>query len=211
MKYVIWDWNGTLIDDVDVACACVNDSLKKRGLPLIDKNRYYACMEMPIIRFYERLFDLDREPFSVFATEYDEGYRSRAAEMSLFPDARETLARFAAAGYRQEIVSSAHTEGILRDLDRFGIRCWFAEVTGADNLRAEGKIGFARRHFSECGIRGEDALIIGDTLHDADLARTLNAHCVLVARGHQSREDLEKSGFPVADCLAEIAPEEYFL
>ena len=50
---VIWDWNGTLADDVRVALQSVNDILARRGREPITLEQYYSYIDTPIRRFYE--------------------------------------------------------------------------------------------------------------------------------------------------------------
>ena len=209
MKHLIWDWNGTLIDDIDVACACVNDILRAHGQPPIDKTQYHAYMEMPIRRFYANLFDLAEVPFSRIAEDFNRFYAVRVRGASLARGAIGALERFAAAGWSQRIVSSASSADIRRDLARLGVGDYFAEIVGSDNLFAEGKIAYAKRHFAEQQIVGADALVVGDTLHDAELAAAVGARCVLVAGGHQSARDLAAAGVPVLASLEELHPEDF--
>ncbi len=54
------------------------------------------------------------------------------------------------------------------------------------------------------GLNPERTLLIGDTLHDYDVAQALGCKCILVANGHQSRKRLLSSDAKVYSCLNEI-------
>ena len=71
--HVLWDFNGTLLDDLDVAVAAVSDMLVSRGREPMTRAWYYELMEMPIIRYYEKLFDLSQVPFETLSREFVEG------------------------------------------------------------------------------------------------------------------------------------------
>lgn len=76
MKYthIIWDWNGTLLDDIGASLASVNDMLAMRGKPPIDADYYRECIGVPIIKFYEKVFELEKEDYSLIIKQYNEGY-----------------------------------------------------------------------------------------------------------------------------------------
>ena len=60
-SYVLWDWNGTLLDDVDASIDCVNVLLEKLGLQKTNKDEYFEHMDMPIKKYYENLFSSRKE------------------------------------------------------------------------------------------------------------------------------------------------------
>ena len=63
-KHIIWDWNGTLLDDVDIVIDCMNSLLKKRNLPLLHVDKYKDIFTFPVKDYYSQLgFDFTTEPF----------------------------------------------------------------------------------------------------------------------------------------------------
>ena len=69
-KYIIWDWNGTLLNDIGASLASVNDMLELRGMPHIDADFYKECIGVPIRKFYDRVFDMEKEDYSVIIKQY---------------------------------------------------------------------------------------------------------------------------------------------
>ena len=56
VKHIIWDWNGTLLDDLDVSMAALNEVLKSEQLPLVlDKEEYRQYFQFPVIKYYEKV------------------------------------------------------------------------------------------------------------------------------------------------------------
>lgn len=202
---IIWDWNGTLADDVRVALQSVNDILARRGRVPITLNDYYSYIDTPIRRFYEHLFSpLDDALFGQILVEFNEGYRLHMDDTGLMAGGRETLERFQKAGLRQMIVSSSHIGELLHFGRLFGVEGYFDPILGAEDFQASGKVEMACRFLREQGIFPDECAVIGDTLHDRDMAKAIGCPVCLLDRGHQGRKELEDSGEPVFHELAEI-------
>ena len=73
---VIWDFNGTILDDVDTGIEAVDVLLAKYGLPeLKTRERYYEVFGFPIIDYYRRIgFDFEKTDYSILANEWVEIY-----------------------------------------------------------------------------------------------------------------------------------------
>ncbi len=198
-EYVFWDWNGTLMDDVYVALASVNDILARRGRAPIDLERYYSLMATPITLFYERLFAPEKPDFPALSREFHEGYDRHLPEHGLAVGARETLEAIARAGIRQALVSSSEAGRLVRQVRALGIDGLFENVAGQDDFSAGSKLCSVRRHIALAGVAPEKALMLGDLEHDAEVAHDLGCGCLLYSGGHQSRRVLEALGAPVID------------
>lgn len=78
MKYthVVWDFNGTVLDDVEAGIRAVNDLLVARGLPCIaDADAYRRVFRFPIKSYYEALgFDFKKETYEALAPQWVERY-----------------------------------------------------------------------------------------------------------------------------------------
>lgn len=204
-RYVVWDFNGTILDDVQTGINSINVLLSRRGLPTLDGvEDYHAHFGFPIIEYYRGLgFDFEKEPFSQIAPEWVEQYDKFVVDAPLCDDVTETVERFRAAGWRQVILSATKQEMLERQLDELGIRALFDEALGMDTIEAHTKLPAGRAWIKRA--RPEYAVMIGDTIHDAQVAKEIGVDCVLVARGHQSRSTLEAAGAPVFDTLPDAA------
>ena len=109
------------------------------------------------------------------------------------------------AGLRQVVLSATRRDMLEDQIRRFPIRHFFYDVLGLDDIYAGSKEEIGRAYLHGCGIPAEATVMLGDTLHDAEVARAIDAHCILIARGHQSRDMLETSGYPVVDTLEQAA------
>ena len=205
MKYdcVIWDWNGTLIDDMGVSLGSVNRILADRGMPPITEADYYDYIDTPITRFYERLFDLEKTDVTQLLREFNVNYDALLDGGEVREDTRLALKAAADAGVRQIVLSAFEQNKLRRMLREYGVDGCFAAVLGADNIHCGDKTDRAREYFAAEGLSPERAVVIGDTLHDAAVAKAVGCDCVLVRGGHQGGRELEASGVQLADSAAD--------
>lgn len=205
MRYsdVVWDFNGTIINDVEASISSVNDMLIKRGRQKTDLLEYYEKIEMPIVRYYEKMFDLSEDPLEILVKEYQEGYKRHFSEITLSDSIVETLSELQKRGVRQIILSSFKTEKIESLCEKFSIRQYFDEILGADNNRAESKIERGKS-FANSLQDKKRAVAVGDLLHDWETAEAMGIDCILYSKGHQAKKDLLTSGVYVADSIKEV-------
>lgn len=204
MRYntVFWDFNGTVMNDVEHGIRCVNTMLKRRGLPTIDSvEEYHKLFRFPVKEYYRDAgFDFDKEPYEVLAVEWVELFVAGEKSLTLCPGFKEVHQALAKKGIRQIILSSSEREMLTRHLRILGMEDAFDHVIGLDNIYAGGKAETAKRLFGE---NQSDAVMIGDTPHDAETARAMGADCILYAGGHAGRESLLACGCPVIDHLTD--------
>lgn len=204
MKYthIIWDWNGTLLNDIGASLASVNDMLIMRGREPIGVDYYRECIGVPIIKFYEKVFDLANEDYSLIIKQYNEGYLNHLKDCALTENAVEVLDYFAQKGVKQVIVSSSNNEQLYTNVKKYGIFDRFEAVLGATDYYAGSKIERAVNYLSqyqECRV-----LVVGDLEHDAEMAAELGADCVLITSGHENRERLYSADARVISDLKEL-------
>ncbi|HEX2947879.1 MAG TPA: HAD family hydrolase [Clostridia bacterium] len=204
-KCIIWDWNGTLLDDMGVCINVMNGVLRHRGLPELSEARYREIFGFPIRDYYERLgFDFTAEPFEQISFEYIGNYREESLCASLREGCIPVLNRISDMGIRQVILSASQKEDLIRQAGHFGVLGYFDELLGLDNCHAASKIELGRDWLETSGICPKEALLIGDTRHDFETASELGCDCVLLSCGHQSGERLSSLGVPLIDSLAEV-------
>jgi phosphoglycolate phosphatase len=197
--WIVWDWNGTLLDDVDACVESLNDLLSRRSLPVLDRGFFRRRFAFPARRFYEEIgMDVPDSEWDALAKEYHDAYRSKPLNVN--PLAREALEKARAAGARQAILSALRSDFLADDLDRFGLAGYFDAVAGSDNLdggsKTDAAVRLARR------LAGDAMAVIGDSLHDREAADAMGAKFVGFGGGSHSPERLRHAG-PVADTLPE--------
>lgn len=194
---ILWDWNGTLLDDSRASVAALNDLLAARGLKPITLAFYRAQFAFPARGFYERCgMDLAREDWDALARGYHDAYLAHARTAPLAPSARAALDLARALGWRQMILSAMRQDYLEAAVGAFGIAGYFDAVVGTDNLDGGSKLARARA----LAARLEpDRALVGDSLHDREVADALGARCILYAGGSHEPARLAPFAPVVAD------------
>jgi phosphoglycolate phosphatase len=203
-RHIVWDWNGTLLDDVPAAVNAINAMLRRRGLPATDMERYRELFGFPVRHYYAAVgFRLAGEDWDAVAREYHDRYLADTT-VRLRPAAVPTLEFCRRAGLGLSILSASEQTILERMLADAGVTAHFDFIHGVDNLNGHSKADTGRRLLARLPCPARHVLFVGDTLHDHEVAAGLGCDCVLVAEGHQSRPRLLAAGCPVLDTLAEI-------
>ena len=145
-----------------------------------------------------------RESFQEAGTEFIVEYEKRKKECSLQGGAQELLARIAAGGWSQAVLSAYSHSTLEEFLGHFGVRHHFRSVAGSRDHYAAGKVGHGLKMLEELHVSPKETLLIGDTTHDAEVAKAMGVDCLLVPSGHNSRARLEQCGVPMAESLAAL-------
>ena len=201
--HVIWDWNGTLLDDADWCLTVINTLLVDRNLsPIKDIAAYRDIFGFPVIDYYRRAgFDFEKEPFEIPAKEFIRQYHSNDNRFRLFDGASEVLAAVNKMGSRQAILSASELNNLRSQTDLFDIERYLDDILGISNIYAGSKLSIGQSYIR--GISGK-AVLIGDTIHDCEVAVALGIDCILIANGHQHKHKLLECGVPVLDDIKEV-------
>lgn len=204
-KHIIWDWNGTLLNDVDYSLNITNQMLSKRNLPQMSYEKYRDIFEFPIINYYNKIgFNFQREPFEVIADEFITLYESNCYQCSLHHDAEKILQNIMTVGISQSILSAAHETSLKQFVNHFDITHYFVQIMGLNNHYAESKINNGRMWIENNDINPQEVLLIGDTVHDYETSQAMGTKCLLIADGHHNIKKLKTCGVEVVDSLLDF-------
>jgi len=202
---IIWDWNGTLLNDVELCVQTMNNMLKKRGLRQLTITSYKEVFSFPVENYYRKIgFDFDKEPFEIPALEFIDHYNSQVTECRLHRHTEMVLKYFHSLGIRQFVLSAMKQDALDQCLEQQNISQFFEHISGLDNHFAASKLENGRQLISALNINPKDLVMVGDTVHDFEVATELGCRCVLVANGHQSRALLDGTGAFVIDELIQL-------
>jgi len=209
-KAIIWDWNGTLLDDIDICIQGINTYLKVRNLEMMNKKKYREIFNFPIKDYYSQIgFDFKKESFEELSAEFLKTYFANFKHTKLFKDAEVILSKLYKKGYYQYALSAMDQISLVDSIRKFGIHKYFNRIVGANNILAKGKSEYGYDlMFSENLIPGRTCLI-GDTLHDQEVADQLKIPCILVSIGHQTHKRLAVNGNFVVKSLQEALKAVY--
>ena len=205
LKHIIWDWNGTMLDDRWLTIAAMNIVLARRNMAELTEDLYLQLFTFPVIEYYRRLgFDFDKEPFSVSGSEFINEYNARAFEPQLHDGIIDLIAELNENGVSHSILSASSQKILNKLAKHHNINHYFIAVLGQDNHYAYGKIETGKMWINKLGIAPKNTLFIGDTEHDLEVANAIGSHCALLSWGHSSTERLENRGINVFDAMSDL-------
>lgn len=202
---LIWDWNGTLLDDIGICLRGINQLLGRRSLQQLDLERYRRIFTFPVKDYYLAAgFDFSREAFEVPAEEFIEEYGQLLPQAGLFPDVVQVLRFFRERNTRQFILSAMEQRALEASVAERDIRPFFEGVYGIGDNLANSKLLRGKELLADHGVQPRTALMVGDTLHDLEVASSLGLGIMLVSRGHQHPGRLKGKGCKVFDDLTQL-------
>jgi len=209
VRHIIWDWNGTLLDDTALTVRSAMAALDAIGQPKnLTVDMWRQISTRPLRDIYTRLVEapLHADQWQVLEHVWLDTYLAGLSEVDLNPMAREALDEAASAGMTQSIVS-LHVESELRaNVEAMGIANLFTHISGSrriGNVERPPKSAEVRSQLADLGVDPHEALMIGDMEDDAREADDAGVRVVLVPTGDTSRERLIASGYPVSDSLTD--------
>jgi len=200
--HVIWDFNGTLVDDVGLVLRITNAILDERELPALDEERYKRLFEFPVSGYYAKLgLPSDDEGFRAVADIFARNFESGMHDCALRHDALPCISALSERGQSSSVLSASRQASLEALAKQFDLTSIMTDICGIEDHYAHGKIDSGRKWLADTGHDPEDLVVIGDTAHDYEVATSLGASCILVSYGHSSRENLEICGCPIANSL----------
>lgn len=195
---IIWDWNGTLLDDVDICVKAMNKLLEARRLSVMSKVKYRDIFRFPVQEYYHELgFNFEKEDFAIPALEFMRHYQDLLPEAVLFGGVLETLEKLKAAGYRQFVLSAMEQNLLNQLLKKHRISTYFEYIQGIEDHFASGKMMAAQKLIALIGQYDIKPLLVGDTLHDAEVGEAAGFKTVLFSGGHFSENRLKQAKLPL--------------
>lgn len=205
-KHIIWDWNGTLLNDVAISVKIVNVLLQAQNGKTLTTDLYRQIFGFPVKDYYQRAgFDFDIESFESVGGRFMNSYNKQCKLAELHTEAIGIVKLFNTKGLGQSVLSARKQDYLVKDIAHFGLAKLLPDAWGIDNHCANGKVDAGLQYLKTSKLDPSNVILIGDTLHDADVAKEMGVDVVLVAIGHQNTERLNKSGVPVFNTLNEAA------
>ncbi len=202
---IIWDWNGTLLNDVSICIKAMNKLLNERGISPLTENRYRDVFTFPVRDYYEQIgFDFSVEEFDTPALKFIEYYQNFLPMAGLFPEVDAVLRQLKNNSINQYILSAMEHNSLLLSVRSLGIEKYFTAIAGIDNHFAKSKINRGIKLIDDMNIDRSKTLMVGDTLHDMEVAEALGINCVLVSQGHQTAKRLKVNRNIVINSLSEL-------
>ncbi len=205
MKHIIWDFNGTLLNDTQLSLDVDNNVFEKLGIPAITIDDYRNNMTMPVRDFYPTVgVDYSVHSYETIARLWLDEFNQKAVGVGLVSGALDAIRFFHGQGRSQSVLSASYEPSLRKQCEALGLTPYMADISGLEDESASKKTEIGRRQLRELGLEGRDVVLIGDMLTDAHLAEDLGADCILVSWGHNDLKRLLSSGLPVARDFGEL-------
>jgi phosphoglycolate phosphatase len=204
-RHIIWDWNGTLLDDVKLLRNIVNGLLAQYNMKILTEEERQELFGFPIIEYYKRMgFDFTKVSYKQICIGFTREYYQKVGECRLRDGAREVLGAISKKGLSQSILSVSEQKPLEKTVEEFRIRHFFTDIVGLEDHSGGTKLETGRKFIARRGMNPGEVLLIGDTVHDHEVACDLGVDCLLVESGCQSRRKLSGCGCQILNSLREI-------
>jgi phosphoglycolate phosphatase-like HAD superfamily hydrolase len=200
-KHLVWDWNGTLLDDLSLVVSSTNTAFASVGARDVGSDEHRRAFRRPVADFYAEMLGraVDAEEFGRLDRIFHDAYRLGLTDISLAADAMAAIKTWEGS---QSLLSMWFHSELVPAVETYGLTGVFTRI---DGLRTEVggdlKAGHLARHLAELGVAGDRVVMIGDSLDDAYAAESVGGSAVLYTGGFTDPDRLRASGYPVADTL----------
>jgi phosphoglycolate phosphatase-like HAD superfamily hydrolase len=199
--HLVWDWNGTLLDDLHLVVSSTNEAFLSVGGRRVDSDEHRRQFRRPVAEFYAEMLGraVDAEEFGRLDRIFHDAYRAGLTSTALAADAMTAIKSWDGT---QSLLSMWFHAELIPAIETYGLTGLFARIDGLQADVGGGfKAGHLAAHLAELGVPGHRVVLIGDSLDDAEAAASVGGVCVLYTGGFTDPDRLRGSGLPVADTL----------
>lgn len=205
IRAIIWDWNGTLLNDVEYCLNILNNLLIDNELKPLTLIEYRNIFTFPVKDYYEKAgFDFNKKSFEELGKIFIDNYELNKYSLKLYNSALDVIDYFKTIGVDQYLLSAYKQNNLEEILDYFKIKKCFKSIKGLDNIYAGGKTELGLSLRKEIQYSKEQVVLIGDSLHDEEVAAKINVQSILFSKGHQSEKKLRSNGSVVIDDIQDL-------
>lgn len=204
-RHLVWDWNGTVLDDFPIILRSTNESFRAAGLPEITADQYRTNIKMPIRAFYTDIlgYEPSDEQWELLDSTFHRYYVQYEKGAQLSPGLPTLLQEWADSGRTQSLLSMYHDDKLVPVVAHHGIASYFALVQGTVPPRPARKGGHLADHLRRLDVDPATVVLIGDSPDDAHAAESVGARAILYSGGFAAADSLRATGAPIVDSLAE--------
>jgi phosphoglycolate phosphatase-like HAD superfamily hydrolase len=201
MKHIIWDWNGTLLNDTHLVVEATNTALAAFGVAPVSLDEHRRDFIRPVERYYSAVIgrDLTEDEFGTIEVGYHRAYEQLLPSCPLTFGAVDVLSGWTG---RQSLLSMWFHDRLVPTVETYGLSGYFARVDGLRATIGGGpKAPHLAAHLAAQGLVGTDCVLVGDSVDDAVAAASVGAECILYSGGLTDPARLIAVGVPVVDSL----------
>jgi phosphoglycolate phosphatase len=191
--YILWDFNGTILDDVKICLKIINIMMKERKLKPISMESYTDNMCFPIANYYKLVgLPYEGEEFNNLSVMFNDYYLKNWEKHTKLAKGFIKVADFInKVGIKQIIISASKKENLVLQTKILKIDHIFEDMVGQNGINAESKIQYSKKYVDNRKINPKRILYIGDTIHDYEVASNIKCDYLIYTKGHQSKKALK--------------------
>ena len=185
IKNIVWDWNGTIVNDAWLFVDIMNKVLKKNNLPSINLKKYKKNFCFPIEDYWSGLgFNFTKQEFQKLNNFFISEYQKKMFVPLVHDNIVPLFDLLKKAGVQQFVLSASEQKLLNQSVKHYKLNSFFSGVYGVDNLSARGKEHVGKTLLKKHSLGCEETLFIGDTEHDCSVAENLGCDVLLISHGH---------------------------
>ena len=202
--YLVLDFNGTIIDDVDLCLNILNHLLEERNYKKVSLEEYKHIFTFPIKKYYINAgFNLEKYSFTSISNEFISLYQKASLNCKLYEGINELIDKCNNNRIKVVLLSASQIDNLKEQTDHFGLSEKFEAILGTSTIEAASKVESGKNYFKD--KQDKKILFVGDTTHDAEVASAIGADALLITHGHQARDILLKANpLKVIDSFKEV-------
>ncbi len=185
ITHIIWDFNGTVLDDVHMAVAAVNDMLDARGLQKTDIDIYKRTLTMPLTEYYKTV-GIYCDDIVSLSLEFRACCDKHPEKAKIADGVREVIEAAKNAGITNVLMSSLYHPHLLAEVEKYGISDMFDDIIGLPDRNLGSKKSNALMYIKKHKLDAKNILFIGDLISDAQMAQDIGSEAILISNGHMS-------------------------
>jgi phosphoglycolate phosphatase len=192
---VVWDWNGTLVDDYLICTDNFNKCITQQGIPPVTPEYFRKLVRHPIIDMYHAVgFKFTKDfTFEDHAKQWYQSYKETMHVAPLFDGVEKILEWVKILNKTQIICSALEHTYLLEQVNLKNLSYHFDLISGHQDLECDSKVERGATLIKSFQSKGANVVMIGDSTHDAHVAESANCDCILLASGHEDIERLAKN------------------
>jgi len=204
-KTIFFDFNGTIIDDVELCLNILNEMLESCGHQKVSYEKYKEIFGFPVKDYYVKAgFDFSKESFEDLSGVFIKKYQKPSLNCNLQDGVVDVIKKLISEEYNVVLLTASEINNVIEQLKSFKIYDLFNDVLGTGDIYAKSKVEIGVNYINNFNIDPKNAVMIGDTTHDKEVADKMGIDCILYSKGHQSRQRLEEVCDKVIDNMSDI-------
>lgn len=206
MKYIIFDFDGTIGDSQALIVKTLQDTMRKRNLEVKSEEECAATIGLRLDEAFVSLFDMSAEEGMACAETYRVIFMENKEHLVVqpFPHVLETIHTLHRQGYVLAIASSRGSDSLLDYVKQMGIEDCISSIVAGDQVEhVKPAPDMVFKALEEMNGSVEETLVVGDMTYDVDMAHNAGAKACAVTYGNATREELKNAEY-IIDDFAEL-------